>query len=482
MNREWELIDDLLGGTIQMRAKGERWLPREPKERIDQYKVRLNRSFLFNALRDTIDSISGKPFSKPTSVTDTNNEFIDDIKWNVDKQGKDITQFCREVFTDGLTYGLCHIYVDYPTTTGTESLKQERDDMIRPFFHRISPKDLIGWRYEVDSHGRKILTEIRFIERLLQIGDDYSEKIITRVRRVRNDGTWEMFQADDKGSWTSVSSGQNTLTEIPLVTIYFNQTGFLTAKPPFSDLAELNLCHWQSYSDQRNYLRFCRIGMLSATGLTAEEFDAGLEVGPTQILKSRSPSARFQYIEASGTAAGIGEEDLKRTEERMEIMGLRPMIARTASSTASGKILDTNQKETEAQSWIRSMENGLEEAYEYAGQWIGFTFADDFSIDIFNDFGVTISGTQDATAILQARMSGQITQKTFLEEWIRRGLLKDGIDINAEVSDSQQENANAMLGFGSGEPNAASGSGQSSTPPKQPPPPDKSPQSGPQIA
>lgn len=43
MALHWELIDDLLGGTLRMRELAERWLPKETHEASQAYQNRLKR-------------------------------------------------------------------------------------------------------------------------------------------------------------------------------------------------------------------------------------------------------------------------------------------------------------------------------------------------------------------------------------------------------------------------------------------------------
>ena len=48
MAQDWTLIHDLMGGTRAMRSAGEKWLPREPGESPEAYRIRLGRTYLFN--------------------------------------------------------------------------------------------------------------------------------------------------------------------------------------------------------------------------------------------------------------------------------------------------------------------------------------------------------------------------------------------------------------------------------------------------
>jgi hypothetical protein len=445
MSYKWSLIDDLLGGTDVMRARAELWLPREPKEDNRTYRNRLLRSFLFNGYRDATNRLVTLPFSQPVTLENEGDDERIFFTKNVDKDGNDITQFCKELFDNGVNYGKCHIYVDYPTTSGQETLADERELDLRPIFIRVDPRDLLHWKYEISQSGERKLTEIRFIQR--HMTDDGDEKLTLRV--VRN-GEFETYEEKKGGGWIKIASGTNTITEIPLVTIYFRRSGFMQSEPPLYDLAELNLCHWQSMSDHRNYLRFCRIGMVSAVGLSQDELDQGLTIAPNQLLKSINPDAKFSYVEAGGSAAKIGEEDLKRLQDQMEILGMQPLVARSSMSTARGKMIDEGRKIVEVQMWVRSMENGLREAYHFAAKWLNAELPEDFSVNLFDEFGIESSGDQDF--LLSACVQGKITHRTFLKEILRRGVLSDDLDIEKELDEAGKEGMNALLVTGLGQP------------------------------
>ena len=60
----WELPEDLMGGTLTMRAAGEKWLPRETNEKWENYLTRLDRAVLFNGYGNAVHRCVGKPFSR----------------------------------------------------------------------------------------------------------------------------------------------------------------------------------------------------------------------------------------------------------------------------------------------------------------------------------------------------------------------------------------------------------------------------------
>ena len=445
MLSKWELINDLLGGTAVMRARGEKWLPKETREQDAQYRNRVQRSFLFNGLRDTIEKLVAKPFSREVNVVGDDDEHIADLREKVDRQGTNLTTFASSAFTSAVKYGLVHILVDFPPTTATvdgaqaPSVADEREQDLRPFFVQVDAPRLLSWVTSL-VNGKRRLERVRIRETRVEATGDAGDEAIEYIREVsRTDWTLWRFEKDEN-TFIKHSSGLHTFGEVPLVTVYIDQRkGYFSADPPLEDLAWLNIAHWQSSSDQRNILRFARVGILFGKGFEEEEVQT-LTIGPNTFLKSTNPEADLKYVEHQGTAINAGKQDIDDLEAKMELLGLQPMIAtRSGTQTATGKAIDEGRTESAIQAWIRRVENGLVQCYEYAAQWVNKELPDDFSVDVYNDFGVTIRGTSDQTILKDLRAQGDITQETLLREMKRRGTLSEALDVESEIEQTQEE-------------------------------------------
>ena len=456
MKEKWDLIEALWGGTLKMREAGRVWLPQEPKERDEHYENRLKRSVLFNAFKATIDRLISKPFSQSVTVseiTENSIERLNLIKDDVDGTGKNITQFGREVFESGLKYGLTHILVDF--TRMPEDIQTLEDENIiqpRPFFVHISPPKLIFWDIQENSITRiPTLKEIRIKEVTVErIGENSNVKVVKI--RVFKSNVWQIWRFNEEDdTFLLEKEGFNTLKFIPLVTFYARRTGQLTADPPFEDLAWLNLLHWQSSSDQRNILRFARTGILFGTGFTEGELD-GIAWGPNTKVESTNEDAKLVTIEYKGTSIKAGEDDLKTLEERMQLLGLQPLIERTVNSTATAKVLDESKTSNDIQAWVRSLENTLIQAYDLGAIWLSQEKVEDLKLNIFSDFAISMHGTKDLESLIKIRRENYITPETFLREVKHRGILAETVEIEEELAeltrsdDTDNINKNAVSG------------------------------------
>jgi hypothetical protein len=190
-------------------------------------------------------------------------------------------------------------------------------------------------------------------------------------------------------------------------------------------------------SDQRNILRFARIGILFASGVSEEEVEGGFSVGPSNMFVSTNPDAQLRYVEHTGRAIGAGEDDLVRLEERMEVLGLQPLIRNQGNVTATARSMDEARTHSNLQAWIRSLEATLEAAFIVAGRWVGVGVPDDFGVDVFNEFSISMTAAEDVRSLIDMRNAGQITHKTFLHEVKRRGVLASEVDIEQELAEAE---------------------------------------------
>jgi hypothetical protein len=451
MASQWSLIDDLLGGASAMKAKATEYLPKFPKEDAGHYNARIANSTLFNAYGDTVGTIIGKPFSKPLDMKGDLPEPLDQIAEDVDGAGKELMQLAKDVFSDYINRGLGHILVDYPKTINDEgrspNRRQEREAGYRPRFVHIRPDQLIGWQTMKDITGKPYLSRIRIRETQVEPDGQWGEKIVKYIRVIEPD-IWQLYKETDQDEYTLLEEGINSLGKVPLVTGYSNMTGFLMAEPPLRDLAETNLAHFQSDSDQANILHYARAATLFVKGFNQDEADK-IALGPNQLISTTNEQADAKYVEVNGNAIEAGQKHIDKLEQRMTILGLQPYMRTIANQTATGQGIDESRANSDIQAWVMSLEDLFYRAYKTAAEWIGVELPEDFKINIFNDFAIWLLANQQIDELIKIRQTGEITRKTFLEEIRRRALLSETIDINEEIAGIEAEGPSlASLGLG----------------------------------
>jgi len=428
----------LMGGTDAMRDAGERFLPKFEAESHEAYRARLNGSWLFNGYRKTARDMTGRVFDKPVEAVEAPSA-IEDMLDNVDLQGRDLSTWARDVFEDGLSgCGLSWIMVDAPPRNGTVTQFQARAENLRPFLVHLKVEDIIGWRVETVGNQPK-LTMLRLMEEVVERdpSDEFADIKIEQVRvldiRGENGGRVRT-RIYRKTSGTGVSKweqfGEETysdMTEITVIPFYANRKGFWQAEPLLDDLADINIAHWQSQSDQRNILHFARVPILVRTGIDSEA--SPIAIGSARSMDFSAPDANVMWVEHSGQAIGAGRQDLKDLEFQMETHGLQLLAARAQSAT--GEALDAAKETSQLASIADALQDALEQALVWMAAYAGERDAT-VSVSVNKDFGVSMMTAQEVGVMLNAVQSGNLSRSTFLAEMVRRGVLRSDLDPEEE--------------------------------------------------
>jgi len=313
----------------------------------------------------------------------------------------------------------------------------------------IHPQQVLYWHAE-RINGVMTLTEIRIWELLDDQAGWFSELPVMQVRVIKRD-SFEVWRpqvvADNKPAvWVAEETGPNTLGHIPVVPFYAKRTGYFTSRPPLIDLAELNVEHWQSSSDQRNILHVARVPLLT---VTSDDENFSLSVGASRALRLPT-SSKAEFVETKGAAITAGRQDLLDIEERMRQIGadlISLNVGKMAATQAS--ILDSR-----SQSKLGAMAQSLEDAlnlalYEWA-QWI--KAPNGGTVEVFKDFGVDLTNAQDETVLLNSTVAGKLSDQTYYEELQRRGTVADTIDWEQEQARRQEQGPQLGTLGGPGDP------------------------------
>lgn len=390
MQRDWFIIDALMGGTREMRAKGQAFLPQEPKESNTAYAVRVQHSFLKPALRNAIQSGKGAVFRYEVDISGVHPKLAPMLD-DVDMQGNDLTSFLANAFGDMLTYGHCHLLAAYPNMSPEATQADATIYGIRPYGVRLDPRNVFSWRKATDVE-HETAGEVRFYERVPAEGrgewDTDSERLQVKVLRR---GEWQEWSTQSvvqaalpgeaasgpqssgiQGSgWAMTASGVIGVEELPLTTIYADRVDFMVSRPPFLDLAWLNLAHWQSYSDHRHILHVVQVPHLFGSGMRDD--GNGITIGISSATLAEDPAANLRWVEHSGKAIESGRQALVDLEAAMEKLGsaLLSEDKKPGIQTATAEAIETAQEQATLGGIVRALEDGANQFLWHMGQWLG---------------------------------------------------------------------------------------------------------------
>lgn len=342
MVAQWELIDRLLGGTTAMREAGQTYMPKRRLESDEDYRARLSKATLLPAFSETVKKMTGRVFAEPLLVTGAPDWMETEVLKDVDRQGRTMHTWARGWFDEALAFGLSHVLVDSPTKpqVATVTREDQRRAGVRPYLVKISPRDVLGWRYA----GNK-LVQLRIASSRTEDDGEYGERIVPRVL-VYEIGLCRVFEPVNKepgADYVEVDKITMELDRIPLVTLYTNRTGDMTAAPPLMELAHLNVKHWQSQSSIDNLLDTATVPILTVIGVT--EGDEIL-IGAAQAVRLPK-DGKLEYCEHTGAAINTGRESLKDLLESMQQAGAKLLERRSGGGEAKTEVQVTEESSNE---------------------------------------------------------------------------------------------------------------------------------------
>ena len=444
MAERWHLPHALYDGQKALQSNAAKFLPQFEGESSQAYAVRLKASYLFNVYKKTIDGAVGKVFSKPSSVNDAHKKITEWIE-DIDLQGNHLDVFNRGVFHNGLNSGIGHIFVDVTSAPdlGREATLEDQERLgLRPYFVNVPPQNVIEQRYQ-QINGRTTLTRVRIKEDADEAGEDFVERRVERIR-VLEIGKWSLWENFGNDDWRVVDGGPTGLTYIPFVNFYTNQTGPGEAVPPLENLANTNLRHYQSSTDQINILRIARVPILHLTGMDEIDDEGNrkkqeIVIGPNSVIKT-GIDEKVEWVEHTGAAINAGREDLIKLEQQMQEQSMA-LTARTTSGdvTATEAVGNAVEAYCTLQTFANTYRDALELALSYMADLGGLGKEKGGTVIINTDFSVPFDKVLKIQNLMGMRAAGDLSRETFLREAQSTGFFSEDFDVEAELTKVESE-------------------------------------------
>lgn len=330
MAADWDLVDALWGGTSAMRAARQKYLPKRPLEEPDDYDYRLNLSTLYPSFIETVTSLVGRAFFKPMSVGDGLKDWIkEEVVEDIDLQGRKFEIYLKDWFEEGVRYGLSHTLIEAPSEKAKTKAEQ-KEKKIRPYLVQVSPRQVLDW-----TQDRGVLTKvrIRFVEEREDPADEFATikfdvvKIFTQteIHKYERSGNDEFVEVDG-------SPFVNDFGFVPLVTLYTNRTGFMTAEPPLRELAYLNAKHWILQSGLDSLIDVVGVPILVMTGVTEND---DIKIGARHAIRLDNADADIKFVEHGGKAIQSIRTELDQLKDDMREAGAKPLVNNSVAKTAT---------------------------------------------------------------------------------------------------------------------------------------------------
>lgn len=422
-----ELPRALMAGTRGMKAAGKTFLLQHALETDEAYAKRLEQSTLLNAFKKTCVFLAGQIFQSDVIFADDVPEEVLTMCDDIDGKGNSIHLFSKRVFINGLGTGASHILIEAPSVKGQVLTQQEEAAQgIRPYFREVKMEDIIGYRI-IDGK----LDNLRIKETAALPDGQFGEKLVNRIRVYYSTGAWEVWQEGKDGIYNVVESGILSYKGIPLVSFVPGEEWTnVSGETPLMDLAELNLRHWRSSSDQVNILHVARVPILFGRGVDLGQ----LVVGPAVMISSGEEFSDMKYVEITGAAIKAGADDLEDIEEKMALYGLQQLIPRTGNITATEKAITTGESQSSLGTWATEFEGSLVAALTILQAFRGQEFPAN-GVTVNKEFTLGIANEAELNALLKANSQGIYSNQAIFNEFKRRGIT----DENLAWEDNQDQ-------------------------------------------
>ena len=412
MTKGWEIMKAVSLGTEYLRENSEAFLPLEPREDYDAYLSRVNRSVFSPYTQRLIRAATGLILRKPITV-------IGDPYWtdvfvkDVDGCGSDLDEYARRNLICALTYGHSNTLVDFPAPTGAISLAEERNQNRRPYWIEIDPSKICGWRLDREVNYGKLI-QVRIAEQAVVPTGEFGEKVYDQIRVIepgeykiyrRKETTKDMYTEDDAfaGNFDSpsgeqeyelVESGDFSLGEIPLVTVYAGKTDTMTSKPPLLDIAYLNLAHFQRQADLIHSLHVASQPLLVMEGWDDQTKDMAISVN---YAMATQPGNKVYYVEPAASAFEAQAAEIQELQSQMATLGISTLSQQKfVAESADARRLDRVDTNSMLSMVSLDLEQKMQKAFNLSANYLGIEPPE---IKISRDFDIDRLIGQDITAL-----------------------------------------------------------------------------------
>jgi len=446
MMKGWEIMKAVTEGTEYLRENSEAFLPLEPREDFDAYMARVNRAVFSPFTQRLIRAATGLVLRKPITLTG-DPYWTETFKMDVDGCGSDLDEYARRILMCSLTYGQSHILVDYPAPSGALSLAEERQQNRRPYWIEVDPNNLYGWRLDRESNYGNLI-QARIAEKAVLPDGDFGEKVYDQIRVIepgryrvfrKKEQIEEMYDVSDNSvtgnfemgsadkDYKQVESGNFSLGEIPLVTVYSGKTENLVSKPPLLDIAYLNLAHFQRQADLIHSLHVASQPMLVMEGYDDQTKDLAVSVN---YAMATQPGNKVYYVEPASSAFDAQSAEIKELQMQMATLGISTLSQQKfVAESADARRLDRVDTNSMLAMVSMELEQKLQKCFNLSAEYVGIEPPE---IKISRDFDIERLIGQDITALTSLFDQQVIDREEFRDILVQGEVLPSANEAKTE--------------------------------------------------
>lgn len=434
---------DLYEGWRAVKANAETYLFREPREKDEDYLLRVKRAVLDNWVEKVVQARQAVIFRKTPKRTLP--KAIEAYIGNADRNGTSAGVFFETAAFEAQVDGIHWVIVDMPQAPeeGHRSLAEEKLSQHRPFFQHIPANNVIDW--EIGPDGAMlwaVVSQSRSTERLTP---GVPASTIPQWKIWYRDH-FELYEAsaDDKKKTALVSEGPNTSGVVPLVPFFgikrTEQSGFAVVEKLIEHVTLI-------YNKRSDLDRSERIAAHPTPYVISPVKLELLNMANGFWICSKDAAGipvEVGMLETSGVAFGSIRESIAGIVQTIQANAL----AQAKKDSAQTESADS-QKEYKAtfnsslRSASMSYESSETQCWDIFGKWIGVPVPEK-SVAYNRDFDDrTIDEAMIARLMDLAGGKPVITQATLLKALQRGEIIDPDLNVDQEIAALKAEEASA---------------------------------------
>lgn len=412
----WEYIRDAEIGEIEVKRKGEKYLPKLSSQDKSEYASYLRRAVFFNMTSRTLNSLYGTVFRRAPKVSGMTNKMREDAK-TITKENTSLHLMAKTTVKEVLAVGRYGLMVDAsPNGAG------------QAYVSCWTAENILDWEMaEINGKwqlARVVLREIFYDRdeswapyqykaryRVLVLDDDEVEPVYKVFTFVNEIGT-------DIPSMESVLNADvaipevrgRTLDYIPFVIVgpFTNHPD--VQKPPMLDIVTLNYSHFMSYADMES-ARFLTASPTYTVSLKNGETAPDFKVGPN-VVWQLGEGESASIMEFTGHGLRFLENALKDKEAQISAIGGRmmPGSARGAAESDNSLALKEQNEQTMLLNIADTVDEAVTKILRWWADWnnVPKTTVNKINFEINRDFLLKDIGAREFRAIQQMYEAGII--------------------------------------------------------------------------
>lgn len=433
---ERDKVDDLFQGR-ETATKHVRGLPGWDKETLGLIAEGV---YFLPIVARTVETFGGLVFMKPPQRTlpESLTAYLDDVT----QTGQEIDRFAEQALDGVMLTGAVAVLVDYPMSEVSMTRAEAEKVGRRPVLKLYDAETILAARKTV-VNGVLKLTHVRLLEatEVEEAGDRFKTKIMESVRCLDLiDGQYQVtVYTNGEGGWVPepvvipLLNG-SALDHIPC---YFSNTRdgeARPAKPPLTDLADINIAHLNNSAQYEWALAWLGSPILFGAGITLPE-GSTIQMGASAAIVTDNADATLSIVQADSSKFSGLKTAMDDKRRDAAAMGARMLLESSrAAVTAETSRIEKAGETSVVVSMANAVSQCLTNAIRMLALWAGVSGAEGGLYWLNDKLLPETMTAPELTALLAAWQAGAISEQELYAK-LQAGEVIDGSKTFEEHQD-----------------------------------------------